>query len=449
MSKKIINAVLFVFILAFLAVGVYFIVKFSSKRKNDEGCRKDDDCSSNNICVDKQCIATGNGTEGSYCSSNADCDVTNSPKLYCDTNGTKTCKSCACACGSSKPNEICDNCSLCNMQNQLCIENSCQKPQNCLDTVCPTGQYCDAETNECKSCNCPCGQKTPNPACPICSDCNSGLVCLAGTCAECRTSDECPVGMYCANDSKTCQSCDCTCGTSPPSTDCPNCTFCNNGLLCVLGSCVQCVQDSDCGNDLRYSCVNNQCESCTCLCGQDCDYSKCSFCNNPAEICTGGGFDTEQRLPSQIPTQVACVPTDDYVPPPKLIDFYEESSSCNDPLFTTTNFSSKAKSRVFYVLKFCVNYANITYSPVEQLFVIKRTFPKTFNGFNETVSWRTFSDAQLSSSGNIFEYTLDNVVDFDNSDAGVHTVVIQNYVNKDGKFFYSFSATLDINYTPI
>lgn len=132
---------------------------------------------------------------------------------------------------------------------------------------CSTGSYCG--NGLCQACNVAdhCGAS--------CSPCPSDRrICSSGTCVQCASDDQCPVGRICHS------------GACQPPRPCTSDAHCESGMLCdsVAQLCVRspapCTDDASCSSDrlcdpIKHVCVLREKEPCLadsqCASGQVCD----------------------------------------------------------------------------------------------------------------------------------------------------------------------------------
>ena len=267
------------------------------------GCQNDNDCEESQICVDGQCtkctplntskcnaanpyciVPDANNVAASTCGgcrSDADCTV--SPQLKCDTvTPTYTCKECV----------VDADCPA----NYFCVDGACRQCTN--DAQCSPGHgafndYCDLTTNTCWPClnNSPnvcgngqfCKDKICITGCSASSECPSNApLCVDEKCTQCTQNSDCignENGEVCSPDG-FCTQClqSSQCDANGPNPVCQTTTTTDKGLV---GTCVPCTVDSDCGGNTPV-CCGNVCRGC---CGSaDCNSSPL----NP--VCSIEGF---------------------------------------------------------------------------------------------------------------------------------------------------------------
>ena len=177
----------------------------------------------------------------------------------------------------------------------------------CLDSIardcvrranCPAGQMCDRSASKC----------VPDPGCygddfcdaqEICDKVNRVCRALAIECTRCGTGDTCEGGATCDVPRKECVAA----GAEPA---------CDSGEFCdLLGRCVQCTNNSQCGPGLFCNTATGRCDSNT-VCANDpsdCPDSQnvtCVLCNLP-QVCNSRTRRCEAPA-RECATDVECEP---------------------------------------------------------------------------------------------------------------------------------------------
>lgn len=267
------------------------------------GCNDDGDCGPGRVCnlPTNTCV---------QCNEDSDC----SQGQVCAT-GLNECRECNtdahCPRGESCSNHTCTACSTsescagascnCCPQGLKCGLVSGSSLPTCVectgDADCSSGQRCDTANGRCTA---------ELPACRTSDRCGADCgrcpderpYCLDGqACVECRSDTECGDGRFCL--SGECSSCteDRRCG--------PRCEACSGATpLCKSSgtpessSCVQCLEDEDCGSGGTCNRATNTCSngcSVTCPAGRVCSGSECVECLADMHCPCGGTCDTATR----------------------------------------------------------------------------------------------------------------------------------------------------------
>lgn len=227
-------------------------------------------CADGTICMNGKC-----GGGGMQCGPNGACP----PNMFCDAAGM-----CVPVCAGTP--EICngidDDCDgAIDESNDPANPNA---PLVCADgTICMNGS-CGGNTPCNSDADCAPGQVCQNGVCaggppPLCmtnADCPAGQVCQNGVCSlniMCMTNADCPPNMICdpatamctaigncSGNKELCNGIDDNCNGMVDEAV-PGTTLCNNGAMCVNGSCggqIQCNPNSPCPAGLM--CVNGFCK---------------------------------------------------------------------------------------------------------------------------------------------------------------------------------------------
>lgn len=274
------------------------------------GCLVDDHCGEGERCEEGSCVLPPLACEG-----DEDCAEADPDKPHCVTEGERSfcvacvtsehcadgweCRAGTCfdtACGSDSdcaavpglphcaPDGNCVECvetEHCET-GSLCVDGRCEKPFVCDDDGdCagrPEGAACDRSTGSCVSC-------VVDSHCPV------GSTCGAQRCSPiaCEVVGDCPLGTRCEGSG---------CVPAGACSDHGSCSFDPRAPFCNPdGMCVSCLQDGDCGGELR--CVAGACamvESCQtdqdCGGGLSCTQGTCRSCRTddqcPTGICLSG-----------------------------------------------------------------------------------------------------------------------------------------------------------------
>ena len=258
-------------------------------------CLQPRDCNDGYECIDHQCkevdLCDGVQCDGDLqCNpQTGSCECMNGGKdlngrcVECISNGD-----CPKFCSSEN---ICVDClkdSDCGSGNWSCNQGQCQMEEDpCATVLCENGTCVDGV------CTCPgdldnlggvCTCSTGYPQGTSCVECTQNSHCGSGycgsnnTCVECLNDGHCDSskGEKCVSDG-TCQTTDLcydaedrcpvgsTCNSSSGACSCPgDLTDINGVCKCKTGhpkgnSCVDCTQDSHCGDANQWACQNNSC----------------------------------------------------------------------------------------------------------------------------------------------------------------------------------------------
>ena len=256
---------------------------------NQSACGADEKCNSDNKCekIDR--------CDGVNCSGGKDCNPDNG-QCECPSGtedyGSGVCEAPNCSnggdsCSGSTPHCTddgrcvqCTQNSHCNTsRGEICaIDHTCQTTDLCWDAEdrCPVDSTCNSATGVC---TCP-GELTDVGG--IC-DCASGYK-KNTSCVDCTQDSHCGdanqwacqnnscvnlcANVSCTNGTCVRGKCQCNAGFVETANGCeaPNCN--NGGVKCMgntdvcntaTGECVECTQDSHCGDTNQWDCQNNSC----------------------------------------------------------------------------------------------------------------------------------------------------------------------------------------------
>lgn len=289
------------------------------------GCNDDGDCPTTGRCDTATNTCSGCNDDGD-CGPGRVCDLPTNTCVQCNRDSDcpqgqvcatalKECRECntdaQCPRGESCSNHTCTPCSTsescagascnCCPQGLKCGLVSGSSLPTCVectsDADCSSGQRCDTANGRCTAELPSCGTSDRcGPDCMRCPD--ERPYCLDGrTCVECRSDTECGNGRFCL--SGACFSCteDRRCGTR-----CEACSgampFCKSSGTAESSSCVQCLEDEDCGSGGTCNRATNTCSSgcsVTCPAGRVCSGSECVECLADVHCPCGGTCDTATR----------------------------------------------------------------------------------------------------------------------------------------------------------
>ena len=203
------------------------------------------------------------------------------PGLVCDVSSGQ-CQPPRTVCESCRGNQTCESGLSCRALAgaEVCLP-SCQD-----DGACPTGYqcsglYCEPVSGRCDACGGRCQGITP-----ACID-------ESGECGECNAETPCPDGQACDPVYNTCtrgEPCQCT-------NDAHCAINCDTRPICLQGTCVSCLDDSDCDpgstcNLDTFTCDTTRCAGVTCQRGSDCDPAtgRCESGCRTADDCLAPGL---------------------------------------------------------------------------------------------------------------------------------------------------------------
>ena|GEM_PF-2924313 len=203
------------------------------------GCTSNSDCAEGELCApDGTCVP------GAECTQDSDC---NDPRKSCNLNGY-TCDfrdGFGDDCDERRP---CPFGEFCSSLRGLCFNSA--SARDCTQrSQCPSGQICDTQVNKC----------VEDIGCYGDQFCEEGEICdlvtrvcrsVAVECIPCEGSNmTCPSGTLCNPDTTECLD-----GGVEPA--------CRSGEFCdILGRCVQCTNDDQCGPGTYCNVAQGKCDS--------------------------------------------------------------------------------------------------------------------------------------------------------------------------------------------
>lgn len=202
-------------------------------------CQSDEDCGEADRCDD-----AGECVPRDVCASDDDCE---DPKRQCnlELGACELRPGFGDECDADRP---CEFGFFCSQLLGLCLDASTSR--DCVRrSQCPSGQICDRSANAC----------IPNPGCFGPEYCEPGETCdevsrtceidVSRPCSACNADGQCDGGLVCDDASQACV---------PSGGDSP----CLPGEFCgVLGACVECQTNADCGDNLFCNISLGRCES--------------------------------------------------------------------------------------------------------------------------------------------------------------------------------------------
>lgn len=204
-------------------------------------------CATNEDCpAEEKCTPDGRCLPGLECTTEVECSAQD-PRRRCDLE-TFSCvlrEPFGDECDAERP---CAFGQFCSTLLGRCLDAS--SARDCARRAqCPAGQLCDRDANKC----------VQNPGCFGEAFCEEGELCdlvsrscvqLTGECEPCTSANRCDTsGLLCSTETRECL----------PSGQMP---ACRTGEFCdVLGRCVQCSNNDDCGAGLFCNLSLGRCES--------------------------------------------------------------------------------------------------------------------------------------------------------------------------------------------
>ena len=148
------------------------------------GCTTSEDCGTDQLCVDGECVDMGNCTSDADCQAPLDrCRTATGECVQClgddDCTRAEHCVAYTCREGCASDADCGEPTPFCDLATEVCAE--CLSDGHCAD-----GEVCNEGA---------CG---PPPTCEQDDDCARGEICEDGAChAGCRSSRDCPQGTEC------------------------------------------------------------------------------------------------------------------------------------------------------------------------------------------------------------------------------------------------------------
>ena len=242
----------------------------------DAECTSNDDCKDGKVCKDSKCVEDSADIE---CTSNDDC------------TDDKVCKEQKCVVPPEcEFNSDCLDDLICKDEQcvpECSVDDDCDGNLVCRDekciVECMTDDDCDGDLT--------CNNDRCTPECESDIDCSGAGVCLEGKCIDaCSSNEDCDVdaGEICHNGeclANCVEDEDCETGVCRDeacvecSTD-DHCAYNENGTHCVSNHCVACTGDEDCSGKMTCN-SNNVCEP-LCESNSDCANKDSStpYCQN-------------------------------------------------------------------------------------------------------------------------------------------------------------------------